>query len=536
MKILGRFMRFLFGLQALALVIVIPAFFWLPRVFQNAQLEPDAQDRAFQFMVMLVAICIWDAVPAIAWWKLRKGRREARWWAVAASALCLPLPLPGIPDYALRIAHSWTVFAIFLHVPRQLVELAVGITGLAVFLRPEASGRTIAEPKLEPVQGDGTSKYWEYALQAFVSAVTISALIWWPRWAASHSLEVPNFPVVLAIVFLAIFIEICGHELGHFAAGTLCGKKLRIFHVGPFQWSVRNGKWKFEFSPKLVLSGSVGMVPPTLDNFRRRKVIGLVGGPVASLTMSLLSLVALLNVKNTSWRFSWFLLAMITTVSSLSFVANLIPQRTKLFYSDGAQLYQILSNGPWGKVHLALGMVTTSLVTTIRPRDWDIKLISEAADFLKTGTKAMLLRLFASKYYLESGNISEALANVKAAESLFGPESVSNPADFYASFVFVNALYARDLPAAEKWWQKLQSLDRIDYDADYWCARSSILWLSGELEDARQAWERGNERAQKLPSSGIYDFTRWQFAELRKVLDQGVPGPSPRTEDPVGVT
>jgi hypothetical protein len=136
---------------------------------------------------------------------------------------------------------------------------------------------------------------------------------------------------------------------------------------------------------------------------------------------------------------------------------------------------------------------------------------------------------------------------VKAAERLFDPKAISKPADFYAEFVSVNALYGHDLRAAEGWWLKLQALYGIDYDADYWRARASIMWLRGELEDARHAWERGNELAEKLPIWGIYDFTRSHFAALRTVLDAGdvvalqtvepddPMTPTPETANPVGV-
>ena len=169
---------------------------------------------------------------------------------------------------------------------------------------------------------------------------------------------------------------------------------------------------------------------------------------MASLALCVAGVIALGIAAQTSWRPYWFLFAMISTVSAISFLANLIPERTKLFYSDGAQLYQILANGPWGKVHLALGMSATSLLSDIRPRDWDIGLINEAAAFLRTGIQAMVLRMIASYYYLECGNIPEAVAGMNAAADLFSPQGMRNPADFYTSFIFFNALYARDLPVA----------------------------------------------------------------------------------------
>ncbi len=523
-------MRFLFGLQALTLLLAISSFLWLPRAIQSPQLDGLAE-----FVILVLAAYILNLVPTIAWWKLRRGRQDARLWAIAASVLCLPLPFPGIVERAQRIAHSWTVFARILHFPPQLLELAVGMAGLAVFLPSGASAPATAEPKLERIAGDGTSKFWGYAFQAFITVGVVAASVWWPRWGGSQGLESPSFSAWIPCLVVALFLEICCHELGHFTAGALCGRKLRMFHVGPFRWQMRNGKWEFEFSPKLSLSGSVVLVPRTLEHFRRNKAVELAGGPLASLSLGAAGLATLWISRSTSWRPSWFLFATITSVSAMSFFANLIPQRTKLFYSDGAQLYQILSNGLWGKVHLALGMAGTSLLSSIRPRDWDIGLINEAADFLKTGIQGMVLRIIASHYYLDSGNIPEAVASMNDAASLFSEQAIRKPADFYAGFVFMNAFYARNLPAAEAWWLKLQPLGKIDYDADYWLARSSILWLSGDPTGARQAWERGDERARRLPSSGIYDFTRWKFAELGKALDQDAPADpqAPAVADPL---
>jgi hypothetical protein len=419
------------------------------------------------------------------------------------------------------LARSWTVFANIFHIPPEVLELAVGITGLAVFLRPESTVNRVVEPKSERVEGAGTSNYWGFALNVLCYGWCIGALFWLPRWSATRDLELPTLPVAAAAVLLAMFIETLGHEFGHLVAGHACGQTLRLFHIGPFTWSVRNGSWKFEFSPRQLFGGSVAMVPVTLENYRVRKAIGIAGGPAASLIMGITSLLAVLAAKGSIWEPFWFPLAMLAAISFLLFLANLIPQRTKRFYSDGAQLYQVLSNGPWAKVHLVFGMATASTVTQIRPRDWDINLINEAAQVVTNGREGMIVRLMASHYHLDAGLIPEALANVKAAESLFNAITVSKPADFYAEFVFVNAVYAHDLGAAEDWWLKLQALNGIDYDADYWRARASVLWLRGELEDARQAWERGNELAAKLPVCGLYDFTRSHFGVLRKILADG---------------
>ncbi len=518
-----RILQFLFGLQGLALVVTIFAVLAYSRIIVRAQSNPDLRPKIVETLTMLAISGVLELVAGIAWWRLRKGQPDGRWWAVAASLVCLPLPLPGIFGWALRHSHHWAVLAIPLHLPRQLFEAAIGLVGLTAFLQGGAAAKSAPEAKPERIPGDGTTNYLGYVLQAIAILAFLVASAWGSRWGAAHGIQAPDRSSRLFLIPLALLLEIIGHELGHFAAGTLCGFRLRRFHVGPLVWSVRNGKWRFEFCPQVGLGGSVGMVPLNLTEFRERTIIFLAGGPTASLSMSIISLAALLTPQAAASRFGWHLLATMAAVSSFSFLVNLIPQRTKLFYSDGAQLYQLLTQGPWRKVHLALGMGTTSLLAPIRPRDWNIAVIREAADFLKTGTQGMLLRLLASYWLLDAGRVADAVAESTQAQALFRPQMVPNPADFYAEFVFVNAFYARDLNAAEAWWSKLEALTKIEFDADYWRARSAIFWLRGDLNEARAAWGTGNEKAQRLPSCGIYDFTRRHFAELRKALSAGPP-------------
>jgi hypothetical protein len=518
-----RILQFLFGLQGLALAVTIFAVLAYSRIIVRAQSNPELRPKVLETLTMLGISGVLELVAGIAWWRLRKGRPDGRWWAVAASLFCLPLPLPGIFGFALRHSHHWAVLAPALHVPRQLFEAAIGVAGLAAFLPGGAAPKVAAEAKPERLPGDGTTNYLGYVLQAIAILAFLAASAWGSRWGAAHGIQAPDRSLRLLLIPLALLLEIIGHELGHFAAGTLCGYRLRRFHVGPFVWSIRNGKWRFEFCPQVGLGGSVGMVPLNLTEFRERTIIFLAGGPTASLSMSIVSLAALLTPQAASSRFGWHLLATMAAVSSFSFLMNLIPQRTRLFYSDGAQLYQLLAQGPWRKVHLALGMATTSLLAPIRPRDWNIEVIREAADFLKTGTQGMLLRLMASYCLLDTGRVADAVAESRQAQALFRPQMAPNPADFYAEFVFMNALYARDLAAAEAEWSKLEALTKIEFDGDYWRARSAIFWLRGDLDQARAAWETGNEKAQRLPSCGLYDFTRWHYAELRKALDAGRP-------------
>jgi hypothetical protein len=131
------------------------------------------------------------------------------------------------------------------------------------------------------------------------------------------------------------------------------------------------------------------------------------------------------------------------------------------------------------------------------------------------------------QHYLDLNQIPEALVNLEAVEALYDQSTFDKPEDICAEFVFVNAFYKRDLAAAERWWQRIEVLRSVDPDADFWRARTSLLWLRGERKEAREAWAHGHELAQRLPASGVRETTRLCFAQLYNVLEQRMPAVPP---------
>ena len=395
-----------------------------------------------------------------------------------------------------------------------------GALGLIGFWRNENP----AAPVLKPVRiaGDGTSKIKDYIGQGASITIVWFSAGWWNTFATHHGLVFPGLLPFLAQMELAVLLTTLGHELGHLFAGWISGKVLRSFQVGPFRWAIRNGVWRFEFNLRKFYGGAVAMVTPDLVNVRSRKAFSLIGGPVASLVMGSIFIVATMLTPGRAWQEYWLFFSMLATFSISAFVVNLIPIKPESLYSDGAQLYQIVTNGPWARVHFAFAMVTTSLVSRIRPRDFDVNVLNRAADSVPHGDRGLLLRLFASLHYLDRNEIPQAIGSMQEAEALYDQCVFEKPQDICAEFTFINAFYKRDLPAAELWSQRIDALPKIEPDADYWRARAALLWLRGEQTEACDAWERGNALAQKLPFAGTYDFTRSCFAELRAELDAPV--------------
>jgi hypothetical protein len=199
-------------------------------------------------------------------------------------------------------------------------------------------------------------------------------------------------------------------------------------------------------------------------------------------------------------------------------ILNLVPLKTESMYSDGAHVYHLLKGGRWADVESAFSMVTSSLITHTRPRDWDIGVITRAAGFLRVGMQGMLLRLYACMHYRDLNRIAEALPYLAQAEEMYPQVEKHIDADLMGEFVFANALLKRDPGAARLWWQRMEQKGVERRGVDYWRAQAAILWLDGKLDEARAACQRGQALCDGLPATGGYDLDRDDLRLLSQVI------------------
>lgn len=199
--------------------------------------------------------------------------------------------------------------------------------------------------------------------------------------------------------------------------------------------------------------------------------------------------------------------------------ANLLPFRTPQGYSDGAIVLQLIAGGAFADFHLSVARIGSSLVSPLRPRDYDIGSIQRAAHGISHGRHALLLWLYAFSYSLDSGKAQEADDVLAQAELVCLQSAPNIPAELHTTFVFGNALVRRDPVATRFWWNRLQARKPTRFNADYWRAESALHWIEGNLDEAREAWEKSNDLATQLPQAGAYDFSRDCCDLLRRELD-----------------
>ena len=446
------------------------------------------------------------AVFGIAWWTTFREKRSARAWGIAASVGYLTMALFPL------------VFPPHSFFNPLSPVLALGIVGVLAFSWPAVTSDAMPRAPVSAISGDGTSSFLNQGLQLFAMLAYFGAYKWWIRWLERNDLSAPDFLAGTLMLIVVGLVIVTLHECGHALVGLILGMRLRAFLVGPLQWRIRDGKWELHFEPRqiLVTSGATGVVPGARDFPRWRQLCMLVAGVTVN---ALTGCIALRFAYVEAARGTGDVLALFGAFSLVAAGMNLLPFRILGTYSDGAQIYQILSRGAWADFHAVVALAGASLVTSVRPRDYDIDAIHRAASAISQGTQGLLLQLLAHNYFLDRGELEKAGEELARAAKVYSDSAADAPVEFTTSFVFGSAYIWRSAEVARQWWAHVEA-KKPRLNSDYWLTLSALEWVEGDLSIARESLEKAVALANSLPNAGAYEFERYRCSLLRTVLSE----------------
>jgi hypothetical protein len=529
MAMLRKFLGHAFEVLALVLLIscagvvvaVVAAFrkgLLGPRLHQagptGALADGIAVSAVIAWFLIPLALCLCYGMAAL---KIRRGSPSARPWAIGASIVLLLQSFP-LAAAAYVVIHRYS----FLHarslILLTLLSVALGVAGLVAF-SPRDSAISAPRKKPQRIPGDGTSA-WADSASWIVAVVGYFAVRFWlDHWAQAQGLrDTRIFPQPLVELTIALLITTTLHEAGHALAGLMLGMKLRLFAVGPFQWKVQDGRWRFTFDPKKTFSGATACVPAKPASAIVDELLLIAAGPAASLVTGVTAAALLMGCKGTSFEPQWNFFAILTSLSLVGTLVNLLPLQPDAIYSDGAQIYHLIKGGPWADLHRVQTMVASSLATPLRPRDWKLKAIRKAEASFREGRQAMFLRLWESSYFLDQADVDEARAAFIEAERLYRSSENTLPAALIPSFVYRSALLCRDAQSVRQWGDKLQAAKGVPKGLNYWLAMSALRWVEGNLEEARTLLYRAEALASALPEVGDSEFDRYRCELLGREI------------------
>jgi hypothetical protein len=503
-----KFVCAVFGLEAVVLLSMFP----IAILILQRKGYSSPRLNFTQFLIGATAITLLGAIFALAWWTIKTSRPSARGWGITASLINILLPIFALTRVSFRTGTLlW------------LIPIS-GIIGVYLFLRRSQPITSVSQrERNRPIPGDGTNIIVNKLPWVIGTVGSIAGYTWCIRWC--HANGIPrtygvSYYVQFTLILLAITLI---HESGHALAAWGVGMKIRAFVIGPFQLHLREGKWGFQFELAQTFSanGAIGAVHTNPHQPIWCDLLMIVAGPFANLGTGTLALCAVFLMEPDSPLQAGGLLFLFGIYSFLAWATNLIPFRSGERYSDGAKIYQLLAGGAFAALHGALSVVKSSLVTPLRPRDYNLELMERATEGgAADGKQLMLLFLFRYQHFLDCGHIPEAGLALAGAEAIYRQCASEIPAELHASFVFGNAYVKRDPVGARAWWQRMEEKKPTRLNADYWLAHSAFHWIEGDLYTANDSWHRGAMLAKQLPEVGAYEFDRYRYVLLREALDE----------------
>jgi len=467
--------------------------------------------------IFLVPVIL-TALNGMAWWALRTGRKSARVWALIAS---ISLLLTGVGLWALdsflnsRFPTGHPPLFAWISGGHVLV----GIAGTIAFT-PRAS---VADETHPPrIAGDGTHKY----LDTIGIILQVGATVWlmnvYTRWGYDQDLPFTHGSDAWLQWFLVIGLATLLHEAGHALTGIALGMRLRAFIVGPFQFRVIEGRWKFAFHPAQVLAfaGAAGLTPVDPDESRWNEVAVIAAGPFVNLLTGAVAAALAWSAVGAPWEFLWEYFALFATISLVAGIINLMPLRPDGLYSDGARILQIFRGGPLYDYQRCARIASGGYLSAIRPKDFDIAAIERASAHFTTGDIGLLLRLWATEYHLDRGYLPEARVSFEDAEQVFKTSASEIPSGLHACVVVNAALTRRDAEATLSHWLTLHSKPIDSPDTNYWQAKCAFHWSESRFDLAREAWKAGSDYISRLPDTGSNNYDRASHTRLLQLIEE----------------
>jgi len=449
-----------------------------------------------------------------AWWSVLRSRSSARSWGKAAGLAAVTLS--GLLLYRT----SFPLLSLYW------IPFVAGLIALVLFSLPDTAAAPVPVKKPTehpPLPGDGTNALVNRTVPLIGAIAAIAGRSFWSRWATDHHMAAGGTLGIYLQFLLAVLLVILIHEGGH-ALGGGSSMKLIHFVVGPFRWQRIGEKWKFEFRPSTLLSfpGGTAVVPSDLNNFRRRKIIQVAAGPIASVVTGLLAAVAVFTAPGHFWAADWRVFSYFSTISLVVGLLNFIPFKMGRGYSDGAKLYQLRSEGLWSSYHRLLGLISSTNVTANRPRDYDIETVELAAGTIARGVDELNMHLCAYAFYLDKGQLEEARGALAKAEALCQDSSIELPEDRYAEFVFAIAFLRRDAATARRWWDRMIARDSFEFDGRHWNSRCALLLSENRLQEALEVWKKADAWSRTLPKVGAWEAQRHAVQLLGRALRESI--------------
>lgn len=345
--------------------------------------------------------------------------------------------------------------------------------------------------------------------------------------------ELRFFMSILLYIFVAFWVGVFAHEVGHLAGARLAEFRVLAFVVGPLI-VVRNetGRYRLRLNMNPALTaGLVQAMPLEFVNLRWRRFWFIVCGPLASLLFGLFFMVTGLGtldrlkplmpkgISAANFGFWWFggFQCVIGALSLFLFFISAIPHRTKKLPSDGFHIIRLLQGGPRVDRDNLIMELGSFLIARKRPRQFPADLVEKATALQDNTSEQLVAVYFAYLNAIDLDQIERADQYIDQIKKLRPKGSLAVQIEIAYAIAVHEAFYRQNAELARRWVNLANQKNRVENLLS--CQTNAIvLFAEGKPEEATVQLEKTMTLLEPVFKLGgdIADYAREGIEEIKQ--------------------
>ncbi|MFO7537653.1 MAG: M50 family metallopeptidase [Chloroflexota bacterium] len=322
-----------------------------------------------------------------------------------------------------------------------------------------------------------------------------------------------SLPVAVIGVLLCLYVAVALHEVGHALGGKVAGYHLVFLIVGPLRLGREIGGWRLRLLPQNIFSfsGWAYSVPTQRDGWRWRRLLFILGGPLASLLLAF----AVIGLR-LIWQDAVISPSVALALHFMTFAAiavlpfSIIPLVIRGIRNDALLFIDTLRiHGEQARRQQALAWLLAQAFQGKRSRDTDTAVLSEALYPADGSPEESLASIWGYYHELDRQRPYQAAAYLDRALSILQQE----PQPALRSLCAMDAAFFEawhgQRPAVAADWLKLVNLSQashptnaVEMELVYRRSRAAVLHANGEHEAAQKEAQQGLAILPRLVDQG----------------------------------
>lgn len=241
-----------------------------------------------------------------------------------------------------------------------------------------------------PLSGSKLLTLWHWLFNLSLTAVFLVLVLNWPKLLLRLRLALDNSIfqngwLVMLVIALLLLLTATVHELGHLFVGYLVRFRFQVLVIGPLRLSRGNGRLRLQRQQGgSLFNGLAASLPEEMDNLARRLLYFALGGPLASLFLSIIALVVVFFLGSDLNRMLDYLwlweCCLFTAVVSYFFLLTSMRPGTyhNGLVADGGRILMVATGLPEAVRWQALVRLNVADMAGERPSRWDETQLQQA--------------------------------------------------------------------------------------------------------------------------------------------------------------